>query len=442
MTASLNCTGTEQEEIACALDLLHRTVIENPFIPVEPTEPQGVFLTVPALEVMYGGAGGGGKSIALLAAALQYVQTPGYSALLLRRTFPDLNLPDGLIPLSHEWLNGTPAQWSEKYHHWTFPSGATLTFGYLENERDKFRYKGPSFQFIGFDELTGFTEPQYRFLFQRLRKRLGLKVPLRMRSATNPGDIGHEWVKTRFIDSNAPDRDFIPARLEDNPHIDAEGYELSLSQLDPVTRQQFRHGDWSIRPEGNLFKREWIEIVDDVPPLVRIARGWDFAATAPKAGTDPDYTAGVKIGLDEAGCFYVLDVVRQRVTPHERALIVRQTAMADGPDVAIRIEQEPGSSGVDVIDKYVREVLPEFNCRGEHTTGKDKVVRAQNFSAAAGNRRVKIVSGGSWIGHYLDELCAFPVVGHDDQVDASVNAHKALYNMAQLESEFFMASSG
>jgi hypothetical protein len=71
--------------------LLHRTVIENPFIPVEPTEPQGVFLTVPALEVMYGGAGGGGKSIALLAAALQYVQTPGYSALLLRRTFPDLN---------------------------------------------------------------------------------------------------------------------------------------------------------------------------------------------------------------------------------------------------------------------------------------------------------------------------------------------------------------
>jgi predicted phage terminase large subunit-like protein len=209
-----------------------------------------------------------------------------------------------------------------------------------------------------------------------------------------------------------------------------------------VTRAQLRNGDWNVRPEGNLFKREWIDVVDDIPPLIRVARGWDFAATADKPGTDPDYTAGVKIGLDADGLFYVLDVIRTRVTPHERAKLVRNTAMADGIDVAIRIEQEPGSSGVDVIDKYVREVLPEFNCRGEHTTGKDKVVRAQNFSAAAGNRRVKLLGGGTWISQYLDELCAFPVVGHDDQVDASVTAHKALYNLAEIESGFFMAAAG
>lgn len=373
---------------------------------------------------MYGGAGGGGKSVALLASALQYICEPRYAALLLRRTYADLSLPDALIPLSHLWLQGTAANWDGVKHEWRFPGGSTLTFGYLEHEQDKFRYKGAAFQFIGFDELTAFSETQYRYLFSRLRRREGIQVPLRMRSATNPGDVGHEWVKRRFIDEKPEGRLFIPARLEDNPYLDRQAYEESLSQLDPVTRAQMQHGDWEIQPEGNLFKRQWFDVVMNVPPLKRVVRSWDLAATEPTKGRDPDWTAGAKMGIDDSGICYLMDMIHFRATPREVESTIKQTAIIDGYDVAIRMEQEPGSSGKSLIDHYAREVLNGWDFRGVPATG-DKVTRANPFSAACERRGVKLVRG-NWIGPFLDELTVFPGGSHDDEVDAGVNAFAEL----------------
>src|SRR5688500_7317544 len=119
MTAALQSyTSDEREEISLALRKLRREITSNPFVPVDPTEPQAVFLLAQEREVLYGGAAGGGKSVALLMAALQYATVPGYSALLLRRTYADLNLPDALIPMSHAWLRGTGARWVEQKHAW------------------------------------------------------------------------------------------------------------------------------------------------------------------------------------------------------------------------------------------------------------------------------------------------------------------------------------
>jgi hypothetical protein len=139
----------------------------------------------------------------------------------------------------------------------TFPSGAKLAFGYLETEADKFRYQGAEFQFIGFDELTQFTETQYRYLFSRLRRLENCPIPLRMRSASNPGGVGHDWVKQRFL-TEGPSfgRVFVPALLEDNPFLDQKECEKSLCELDPITRRQYRTGDWSARHGGSLFVRE------------------------------------------------------------------------------------------------------------------------------------------------------------------------------------------
>jgi predicted phage terminase large subunit-like protein len=445
MPALLNCTSDEREEISLALKRLRQTVTENPFVPVVPTEPQAVFLTVPAKEVMYGGAAGGGKSIALLAGALQYVTESGYSALLLRRTFADLNLPDALIPLSHQWLRGTSAKWSEQKHEWTFPTGATLTFGYLETEADKYRYQGAAFQFIGFDELTQFTETQYRYLFSRLRRRESSDVPVRMRSATNPGGIGHEWVRRRFIDSGGPDRLFIPAMLEDNPYLDAQAYEASLAELDVVTRAQLRKGDWKIRAQGNLFRAEWFEganenrIVDGIPPLVRIVRAWDLAATEEADGTDPDFTATCKMGTAQDGTFYVLDADEFRASPANVEVAMKATAKADGKGVEVFIEQEPGASGKIVIDHYRRTVLPGLAVYGVRSTG-DKITRFKPFSAASENGLVRLLRG-SWVGHWLDRLSAFGLQGtHDDLGDASAAAHSALTGGAtEWEGEGFNA---
>lgn len=364
--------------------------------------------------------------------ALQYVETPGYNALLLRRTFADLMLPDALIPMSHEWLSDTNANWNGSSHQWTFPSGATLTFGYCENSNDIFRYQGAALAHVGWDELGQFNEFPYRYLFSRLRKKKGLPVPLRIRSGFNPGGIGHEWVRARFVDGQTDGRRFVPAKLEDNPHLDREAYETSLNELDPVTRAQLRHGDWNIRPEGNLFKRAWFKVVENPPvDFKRKVRAWDLAATEPGPGKDPDYTAGAKLGLGHDGQIYGLDVIRMRVTPREVEKIIRQTAELDGRDTAIRIEQEPGSSGVALIDHYVRDVLPGWNVVGAPATG-DKVTRSLPLSAAC-ERGIVVLCRGKWIPTFLDEITAFPQVAHDDQVDAFVGAFSAIHNIVTIQ---------
>jgi predicted phage terminase large subunit-like protein len=213
-------------------------------------------------EVFFGGAGGGGKSEALWYAALQYVDVPGYAALILRRTYADLAKPGALMDRSKEMLAGTSARWNERDKRWTFPSGASISFGYLDNENDKYQYASAEFQFLSFDELTHFSESQYSFLFTRLRKKsagsLG-NVPLRMRSASNPGGVGHEWVYRRFIDDalRKPGRIFIPAKMDDNPALDRDGYRESLANTDPITRRQIEDGDWNAFA-GGRFKREWL----------------------------------------------------------------------------------------------------------------------------------------------------------------------------------------
>lgn len=120
------------------------------------------------MELFYGGAAGGGKTYATLIAAAQYVDVPGYSALLLRENFADLNQPGAWIPLSKLWW-WKKAHWSGSDHRWTFPSGATITFGYLERDDSVYQYDTASYQFIAIDELVQHTEWRYTFMFGRIR---------------------------------------------------------------------------------------------------------------------------------------------------------------------------------------------------------------------------------------------------------------------------------
>lgn len=245
------------------------------YVPHQPHPPQAAFLLLEHREALYGGAAGGGKSDALLMAALQYVDVPGYSAILFRRTFADLALPGALMDRAEQWLRGTDARWNDRDKTWTFPSGATLTFGYLEHEGDKYRYQGAEFQFVGFDELTQFTETQYRYLFSRLRRLQGSEVPIRMRGATNPGGDGHQWVHARFLVAGAAEgRVFVPAKLDDNPSLDREEYVQSLSELDEVTRRHLLDGDWSVVDRTNALCPEWTKgtalactLVREPPPM-------------------------------------------------------------------------------------------------------------------------------------------------------------------------------
>lgn len=357
-------------------------------------------------------------------AALRYVDVPGYAALILRRTYQDLALPGAIMDRAHEWLGPTAAHWHETDHRWTFPSGSTLTFGYLQTETDKHRYQSAEFQFVSFDELTQFRESQYLYLFSRLRRLEGSRIPLRMRSASNPGGVGHDWVKARFVaQQNTDDRLFVPAKLADNPYLDSGEYLHSLEQLDAVTRAQLLEGNWDVLPDGELFKREWFaDLLTERPGfLTSWVRYWD------KAGTEGggDWTAGVLIGRAGA-TFYVLDVVRGQWSPAQRATVIRQTAALDAavcPRYSVWVEQEPGSGGKESALATITD-LAGYDVHAEPVTGS-KVVRAQPFAAQCEAGNVRLIAGG-WNAAYLNELCAFPAGPHDDQVDASSGAFAKL----------------
>ena len=390
------------------------------YCPHQPTYKQLLFLSLKTEEAFYGGAAGGGKSDALLMAALQYADQPGYAALLLRRTFKALTLPEALLDRARMWLTGSGADWKGDSGGFLFPSGAKLIFGYLEADKDVEQYQSAAFQYIGFDELTQFTEYQYRYMHSRTRRLEGSEIPIRVRGASNPGSIGHEWVKQRFlVEGQQYGRPFIPATLNDNPYLDQAAYIKSLNNLDPVTRQQLLEGDWSARRAGGKFHREWFEVVDEAPVDCRKLRFWDMAATEPKPGKDPDWTAGCLMGLSSNKTLYIIDVKRHRGTPSSNERLVKQTAELDG-QIPIRMEQEPGSSGVKVIDDYQRRVLMGWDFKGVPSTGS-KEVRANPLSSQAEAGNVKLLRG-AWIGDFLDELEGFPNGAHDDQVDSASGA--------------------
>lgn len=283
------------------LELLERYLDPDPlrqYCPHTPTAQQRAFIDLDVLEALYGGQAGGGKSDALLMGALQHVHVPGYGALLLRRTKPELEGRDGLIERAFDWLGPTDAHWNGSdgaAGSWTFPSGAKLFFGSMQHEADKRKYQGHAVQYVGYDETTHFLESQWTYLLTRIRRpKVGSlsKVPIRLRGGTNPGGIGHEWVKRRFglrtdgtqdpkkarNDEAGELRHFVPAALADNPHLDVEAYRRSFTGVDQTTRDQLERGLWvrdgkglvyAFAPSRNLIPlEEWLEL-EQLP-------GWHF----------------------------------------------------------------------------------------------------------------------------------------------------------------------
>jgi hypothetical protein len=155
-----------------------------------------------------------------------------------------LSKPGALIARSKQWLSQTDARWNDQDKIWTFPSGASLAFGYLEHDGDEENYQSAEFQFVGFDELTHFSEAQYLYLFSRLRRLEGIEIPLRLCGASNPGSRGHAWVRDRLVEGRAPNRVFIPAKVDDNEHLDQLAYLASLSHLSETLQAQLREGNW------------------------------------------------------------------------------------------------------------------------------------------------------------------------------------------------------
>lgn len=407
------------------------------------TRKQIAFLLLSNKEAFYGGAAGGAKTMALIQAAFQYVDCPGYAALLIRDTYQNMIKPEGILMQAHGVLANTDAVWQAEKKTYVFPSGATLTFGYLDGPMDHFNYQGAAFQFVGFDEVVAIREYQYEFLFSRLRRLVANRdIPLRVRSASNPPtreqiDRG-SWVKRRFVDPKTRLKDvpYLKARMEDNPYLDVASYEDSLSRLDPVTREQMRNGDWDVHTRGKYMQRKDFVIVDRVPDnVVRWVRGMDMAATEKtEAGKDPDYSCFCKMGRTADDRFIIAHVLRFRLDPAEAEKMVEHYVMADGRNVSQRMEQEGGSSGKTVINMYRRKFLGR-DFRGQPTMSKSKLQRSTPFINAVGDGRVMVLADCCesadpnepyTLDTFLRNQEIFPDGKHDDDTDAPTIAFNDL----------------
>jgi hypothetical protein len=241
---------------------------------IELEPKQGLAFSTLATEVLYGGAAGGGKSYELRASAIRWcIEVPGIQVYLFRRTLPDLRDNHLRGPTSfHVMLEGFTSTGKVKYrsveNEFEFWNGSILHLCYCDSENDVEKYRGAEIHVLELDELTHFSEYQYRFLRSRVRI-AGLKVPEkyksrlpRIESGSNPGSIGHAWVKRTFISPKPANeiwrvsaeeggmlRQFIPARLSDNPYLSKEDptYADRLRGLgtDNLVRAMLE-GDWDI----------------------------------------------------------------------------------------------------------------------------------------------------------------------------------------------------
>ena len=275
--------ATTKEFIESLPKDIRESIQENTEVVFRPNKgPQVDFLAAPEKEVLYGGAAGGGKSFAMLVDLLRYASNGNHRALLLRRTLAELTeLIDQSRKLYPKAFPG--AVFRESKNTWSFPSGATALFSYVDKDNDVTRYQGQSFTWIGVDELGQYPTP---YVWNYLRSRLRTTDPeiqTYMRASANPGGVGGWWLKKMFVDPAVPNdpfwatdidsgnilrygpnhptnadqplyqRRFIPARLTDNPFLMESGeYEAMLLSLPEVERRRLLEGDWDVA-DGAAF---------------------------------------------------------------------------------------------------------------------------------------------------------------------------------------------
>lgn len=235
-----------------------------------PTRKQDLYHSSNADELLYGGAAGGGKSAATVhEAGLLCCENPGLHVYLFRRTYPELQ--DSLIKEAYRQFHGV-GRFVQSRHTWEFPNGSRMLFRHCQRESDRFAYQGAEINALFIDELTHFTRTIYDYLKTRVRAAADLHFVPRTRCTSNPGGVGHAWVKALYADlepykyhdfevssettggKKIVRRQYIPARVMDNPHLSAD-YIYELEQKPPTLRKALLEGSWDAF-EGQVFF-EW-----------------------------------------------------------------------------------------------------------------------------------------------------------------------------------------
>jgi predicted phage terminase large subunit-like protein len=251
-----------------------------------------------------------------------------------------------------------------------------------------------------------------------------MPVPLRMRGATNPGGIGHAWVKQRFIEEKAPDRRFIPARIEDNPHADLEEYEKSLAKLPPLERARLRDGDWDAIASEH-FKLDWLQRYTWRGEYIVLPTGQQCLLKDLQRFGTADIAASTKTHADHTV------ISAWAITPrHELVWLDCVRGKWEVPDIVPQMEKvydrwklqylgiEGGGTqqGVYQTARRTRMAVKEL-----HPAGLDKLVRATPAIILAESGRLFLPRSAVWLDAALAEVLAFTGDPRRDAADDIVD---------------------
>lgn len=451
--------------------------------------PQTDFLSSAADIVVYGGAAGGGKSWGLLLEPLRHIEKHNFGGVIFRRIREEVTNEGGLWDEAGDIypLLGAAPNSSDLYYR--FPTGATIGFAGLQHETDVTKWQGSQIAFLGFDELTHFTE--YQFFYMLSRNRSKSAVRSYVRATCNPdaeswvaGFIAY-WIDqaTGFADPEkagvirwlvrnnnnnywfdteadaseyareafpylvekfgprafAKSVTFIPADVFDNPALlnNDPGYLASLLALPLIERERLLRGNWKIKASaGKVYNREWFEIVDAIGTGGIDVRFWDLAATEKKvkqtAKHDPDYTATVKMRYLN-GIWTITDAYQIQTAAANVEKLVFQVAELDYHESRVnksrymlRWEVEPGSAGKREAQRWITKLGQTI--RGLDARGvssREDKLQRALGCSAQAEAGNVKILRGPWNNMLLTHLHGFPDYGHDDLFDATSGAYNA-----------------
>lgn len=441
--------------------------------------PQTLFMTTPADVAIYGGAAGGGKSFALLLEPLRHIENKRFGAVIFRKTFPQIMMEGGLWDEARELYTPNPINAKERSYRmdYRFPTGAKVSFAHMETEKDRNKYDGAQIPLLCFDQLEHFSASQFWYMLARNRTTCGITPYIR--ATCNPwpdswlSKLLSWWIDQEtgyaitersgivrwFVRQNdeviwadseleltrkyteliPKSFTFIAASVYDNKILLSENPEYlgNLMALDYIEEERLLRGNWKIKPQaGNLYNKDWFEIVPVAPAGGILCAFWDFAATEKKQkgkSNDPDYTARVLIRFVN-GTYYVEQMTAFQDNPTNTDMKFYAVSSQDyqyaartGARFLLRWEQEPASAGKRESARLMKELstrLRAVDCMGVVSVG-DKILRGKSFGAQAKGGNIKVVAG-SWNDEWLNHMHNMPDLPHDDIHDATTGAFNQL----------------
>lgn len=349
--------------------------------------------------ILYGGAAGGGKSCAFVMDAIWFAANyPGMKIGCFRRTYNELEESFLAELAKRQYAAPVGARWNSTQKVLKFPNGSLINFSYAENLQDASRILGGEYQAFYIDEASLMLPAVIQHIEERLRSGSKLVPVVGLRLATNPGGVGHKYLKDRFVNPTKRGKirfteqiegtslsrtvAFIPAKATDNPHIN-EGYDVVLNSIpDPQRRAAMRDGDWDAMV-GQFFE-QW-QYSKHVVRSFPIPKEWPRYAGIDYGFKDP--FAVVWIAVDNDGRIWVYrEICSSGHNADEQARIILETEHAHGEYEVIRVADPSmwGSRGtpLSIADIYGQEGCGIMQANNDRINGWSRVHQYLNDAPA------------------------------------------------------------